>query len=291
MYQGSCYIGIAGGAETIHFAAYASIMNMSRRDGDTVPQFIQGTKGYEVRQKHFDRFMESDHEFMLLLDGDMIFEEDTLERLRSHGLPYVSGLYMYRTMNMQQIWFEPFSGEWPYKPMVKPPERGKLQEIGASGWGCILIHRDVVKNTRQILKGELDVIEDDMDVWPYNQNELHDTIDILSKATELNDESYCTFGYGSEDVEQASLKIREIIRPLRGDKSSIVGSDVRYPFYALHAGYQLMGDPEVRPRHLLTYGLSPDDYEALPIDAINEKQYQINAQWEAERDRLLEVAI
>ena len=62
MTNNSVYIGVAGGAEMVHFSAYASIMNMTRRDGDSVPTFIQGTKGYEVRQNHFDRFIASDHD-------------------------------------------------------------------------------------------------------------------------------------------------------------------------------------------------------------------------------------
>ena len=227
MTNNSVYIGVAGGAEMVHFSAYASIMNMTRRDGDSVPTFIQGTKGYEVRQNHFDRFIASDHDYILLLDGDMVFQEDTLERLRSHERPYVSGLYCYRTLNpIRLMWFQPWDGNFPFKPWIDPPERGRLHDIGASGWGCVLIHRDVVMATRGILAGEYDVLEDDMDVWP-----------------------------GTDLV-------------LRGMQRPIIGSDIRYPFYARAAGYQLQGDPDVRPRHLLTYGLSPDDYENQPLERL-----------------------
>lgn len=226
------YIGVAGGAEMIHFSAYASIMNMARRDGDGFPTFIQGTKGYEVRQQHFNRFIASQHDWMLLLDGDMVFEPDTLERLRSHERPYVSGLYCYRTLSpIRLMWFKPWDGQWPYKPWIDPPERGRLHKIGASGWGCMLIHRDVVNGTRgTILKDELDVIEDAMYAWPRYPDEPE--------------------------------------RILRGTRQSIIGSDIRYPFYALAAGFQLYGDPDVRPRHLLTYGLSPDDYENQPPERL-----------------------
>lgn len=227
----TCYIGVAGGAEMIHFAAYASIMNLTRREGDSLPQFIQGTKGYEVRQQHFNRFIESEHDYMLLLDGDMVFEPDTLERLRSWERPYVSGLYCYRSLNpIRLMWFQPWDGAWPFKPWIDPPERGKLHAIGASGWGCILIHRDVVNAVRGILKDELDVLEDAMYAWPRYPDE-------------------------PEEI-------------LRGDRHTIIGSDLRYPFYARAAGYQLQGDPDVRPRHLLTYGLSPDDYENQPAERL-----------------------
>ena len=64
--------------------------------------------------------------------------------------------------------------------------------------------------------------------------------------------------------------LQEQIRPLRADRE-FIGSDIRFPFFALQAGYQLWGDPEARAAHLLDYPLTPDDYEAQP-DEISAKQ-------------------
>lgn len=229
-YEGTCYIGVVGPPQG-PYNAWNSILNIKRRDGDGAIVPIYATKGYEARQQHFNKFMASEHDFMLLLDHDMIYGRDTLERLRAWGKPYLSGLYMRRRVSpMIPIWFKPWSGEWPYDWWLDIPERGRLHEIGASGWGCILIHREVVTETRKLLKGEPDVIEDDMDVWPFDWRE----------------------------VQRGEAEIR----PLRGVKDHIVGSDVRYPFYALHAGYQLYGDPDVRPRHILQYPLRVEDFEA-----------------------------
>jgi hypothetical protein len=235
-YGGPVYTGVVG-PDTIPVQAMLSIINMSRRPGDSPPQFRVGTKGYETRQQHFDHWLtQTEYPFMLLLDHDMVFAEDTLERLRSHGKPYVSGLYMRRRWApMAPIWFEPFEG-WPYRWMTAMPERGRLHEIGASGWGCILIHREVALAVRGLLKGELDVIEDDMDVWPY-------------------------------DLE-AVLAGRERLRPLRGIPGEPIGSDVRYPFFALHAGYPLYGDPDVRPGHLIHYPLTADDFAGMSAGAV-----------------------
>ncbi|MCO5191360.1 MAG: glycosyltransferase [Anaerolineae bacterium] len=230
-YTGTCYIGVVGGDNT-PTRALTSIMSIKRRDGDSVPKFIMATKGFSARQMHVDAFMESGHDFMLFLDHDMIFEPDTLERLRSHERPYISGLYLRRqTAPLGLIWYKPFSGEWPFENWIDDPQRGKLHEIGASGWGCMLVHRDVITDTREILKGEPDIIEDDMDVWPYDLN--------------------------------AVMSGSEKIRPLRVDKKVIVGSDVRYPFYAKAAGYTLYGDPDVRPSHVTEYALRCDDYAAM----------------------------
>lgn len=219
-YTGSAYIGVVG-PDDIPVQAVLSIINIQRRDGDSFPRFMMATKGYEARQNHINAFLESDHDYLLLLDHDMIFEPDTLERLRSHERPYVSGLYMRRRFApMFSVWFEPFDGVWPLMPFTDDPERGRLHELGASGWGCILLHRDMIEAVRPSLCGEQEVLEDDMDVWPDGT-------------------------------------------PCRGTKDQI-GSDIRYPVLCKRAGWSLWGDPDVRPKHLVQYPLSPDDYTGTP---------------------------
>ncbi len=219
-YTGSAYIGVVG-PDTIPVHSVLSIMNLQRRDGDSIPRFKMATKGYEARQLHINEFLSSEHDYILLLDHDMIFEADTLERLRSHGLPYVSGLYMRRRFApMFSVWFEPFDGQWPLMPFTDDPERGRLHELGASGWGCMLMHRAMIEAVRPSLCGEHEVIEDDMDTWPDGT-------------------------------------------PLRGTKDP-VGSDIRYPLLCKRAGFTLWGDPDVRPKHIVSYPLSPDDYSGTP---------------------------
>ena len=253
-YEGSCYIGVVG-PDSIPILAATSIIQIERNEDDGVPQFIAATKGYVARQSIINNFLQSEHDFCLLLDHDMTFPADTLQKLRSHKLPFVSGYYMRRQFApLYSVWFEPFSGEWPHKPFLREPERNKLHELGASGWGCMLVHREVIEETRKILKGEWDVIEDDMDVWPYDL--------------------------------AAVMRGEEQIRPLRGDKSDVVGSDIRFPFYAKAAGYTLYGDPEVRPAHITQYQLSPDDFSARSIGEITELQVGADAQIEKQRERL-----
>lgn len=227
-YEGTCYIAVTGG-ETSYPQSDYSIHQLTIRPGDTL-HIEMGTKGYEVRQSHLNKFMASDHDFILFLDQDQVFEPDTLERLRSHKLPYVSGYYMRRRFNpILPVWHEyPEENRLPYKPWSTDPERGRLHEIGASGWGCVLVHRQVIEGVRAILKGEPEILEDDMDVWPYDL--------------------------------RAVLRGEEQIRVLTGVKNHIIGSDVRFPFFAREAGFTLYGDPDVRPGHVASYIITPDDY-------------------------------
>jgi hypothetical protein len=241
-YEGTCYIGVVG-PDAIPNQAVISIMNIQRCVGDDAPLLISATKGYEARQQHVDNFMASGHDFLLLLDHDMIFEADTLERLRSHKQPYLSGYYMRRQYApIYPVWYEPFES-WPMRPYLDDPPRDRLVKLGASGWGCILLHRAVIEATRAILHGEPDIIEDDMDVWPYD----------LTEAV--------SSGRG--------------LRLLRGRKD-IIGSDIRYPFYAAHAGFPLYGDANVQPRHIANYPISCDDYAGQTLAHLRELRQAVD---------------
>lgn len=260
-YEGTVYTGVVG-PESDYSVCWRSIIDMERRQGDEVPKFIVGTKGYELRQMHINNFMESNHSFLLMLDHDMVFPRDTLERLRSHKLPYVSGLYMRRQFQpMAPIWFHDNPrGHWPQSPYCELPESGILHKIGASGWGCILVHREVIQSVRPLLKGEPEVIEDDMDIWPYD---LQKVMEALQALRELVNEPMTK-------AKQPALndwltQLEGEIKPLRGTKDAI-GSDIRFPFFAKQAGYQLWGDPDVKPGHIVYYPLTVNDYANMGDD-------------------------
>jgi hypothetical protein len=245
LYKGSCYIGVVG-SEDENGECRDTIERIERKTGDTAPVFIRATKGYEARQMHLNNWYENTkHPFMLLLDSDMKFPVHTLKRLRAHGLPFVSGLYMRRRYApIAPVWFEQGeAGAMPMTPFTAVPMENTLYKLGASGWGCILIHRDVVTATRPLLKGEAEIIEDDMDVYPYD---LRVVMDALNNFSDDN---------ARETIEV----LRKEIRPLRGLKDS-VGSDIRFPFFARLAGFELHGDTGVMCEHMLNYPISPMDY-------------------------------
>ena len=95
-YTGSVYIGVVGGDTDIGMCR-DSIHALQLRAGDKYPYWIRATKGYEARQLHLDKwYEEGKHEFILLLDHDMVFPTDALERLRSHAMPFLTGYYLRR---------------------------------------------------------------------------------------------------------------------------------------------------------------------------------------------------
>lgn len=253
-YKGTVYIAVVGASFEIG-ECRDSIARIVTRQGDTGPHYGRATKGFDARQKHLNKFIESGQDFILFLDHDMYFLPDTLERLRSHKLPYVSGLYMRRKWEtLAPVWYRKFSGKWPMEPWVGKVANDKLHEIGASGWGCILLHRDVILETQKVLKTEPEVIEDDMDIWPYDIHQIMRAINNLDG-----------FAQGKEKMDPLTISpyvdiLKEEIKPLRCDRG-VVGSDIRFPFFALQAGFQLMGDPQVSPGHNVHFPLRPSMYE------------------------------
>ncbi len=221
---GSVYIGVAG-SEIELGAAYRSVNAIIRRTSDSQIYFGEGTKGVEVRQEHVDAFLRSEHNFILFLDGDMDYPPETLEVLRSHGLPCVSALAFRRTYKPTTIpaWYEDDPGfNWPMMPFRETPEVGRLYRLGATGFFCWLIHRSVFEAVTPVLKGELPILEDDMDVWPYSLPEV--------------------------------IAGREKLRLLRGIKRT-VGADVRLSFFIRQAGFTIWGDPGVTCGHYINYPL------------------------------------
>ena len=245
----SVYVGVVG-PDIEYGPCGDSIRNLNIRKGDRPPQYVRATKGFDARNEHIRQFLKSDHDAILLLDSDMAFAPDTLEKLRSHGMPYISGYYMRRQYRpIVPVMFEYNEhNEWPYEPMTRDPRPGELHRIGASGWGCILVHREVFEAVKPILKGEPFVIEDDMDVWPY------DLPKVLSYIKTLN------FSEDKVVLKKTARALAHEFRPLRGMKDNI-GSDIRFPFFAKQAGYHLYLDASVRPGHVINYYLTGDDFK------------------------------
>ena len=78
-----------------------------------------------------------------MLDTDMVFRLEDLERLLAHDLDVVSGLYQAGDGRLMAApeWVEGLNAKWPPTPDRKWPEG--LSEVVATGMGCIAIKRAV----------------------------------------------------------------------------------------------------------------------------------------------------
>jgi len=263
-YMGSVYVGVVG-SENENGRCRDSIDHLRMQPGDTGPVFIRATKGFEARQMHIDQFLKNTvNNFIFLMDSDQVFPIDALDKLRAHKLPFISGYYLRRQYNpIAPVWYRRGeAGVMPMQPWTADPERGALVPLGASGWGCVLIHRDVFTGVEKLLKGESFVIEDDMDIYPYDLRRTMRTIDALEAISRSKPTVKVLWPSLAEYVGV----LREEIKPLRWTKDN-VGSDIRFPFFARLAGFELWGDPDVRCDHTLNYPLSCDDYSGIVQEA------------------------
>ena len=278
-YTGSVYIAVVG-SESEYGPCRDTIEAIAKREGDGGPYFNRATKGYEARQSHLTNWINNtEHSFLLMLDADMYFPPHTLERLRSTGLPFVSGFYMRRTIQpVVPVWFERGeTGRMPFKPMVSIPEKDKVYPIGASGWGCMLIHRDVITAVRPLLKGEMEIIEDDMDIYPYDFRRVMDAI--------------CALDHGIASMKQSEARrqidiLKEELRPLRGIKDEVVGSDIRFPFFAQLAGFPLWGDTGVLCEHNTVYPVGIEDWLQQPAFNVRDMSLAINEENRKEIEKI-----
>jgi hypothetical protein len=285
-YTGSCYIAVAG-PDNENGECRDSIDNLILRPGDEGPNFGRGTKGYATRQEHLNYWINKTvHPFCLFLDSDQVFQRDALERLRVHKLPYISGFYTRRSWTpVAPVWFKPWDGRWPFLPWLDPIEKDTLYKIGASGWGCVLLHRDVVMAVREMLHGEWEILEDDMDIWPYDLGSIMAAMTGL--RTLITESPARSTLMPALEAHTATLEAQ--IRPLRVDRD-VIGSDIRFPWFALQAGYQLMGDSGVLCGHVINYPLGLNDYNLMPEEMLThirtehiKKRKVENAQIEAQK--------
>jgi len=121
------------------------------RPGDTMATH-SGATGLAARKACCSEFLsKKDFDALLMLDMDMDYPADILERLREHDKDIVCGHYYRRQLNpmMSLVELSP-DGTWPYVPILDPPKEG-LHEIACAGFGCVLIKREVIEAVAKTL--------------------------------------------------------------------------------------------------------------------------------------------
>ena len=122
-------------------------------DSKNLPQKVM--RGDVARMTFCDSFLESDKDALLLLDCDMVHPPDLLERLREWDKDMVTAHYWKRTTPMESVCSVSPDGTWPYLPLdVRNLPLEGLVEIDSSGFGAVLIKREVIQGVRSGLGEE-----------------------------------------------------------------------------------------------------------------------------------------
>lgn len=93
-------------------------------------------------------------DYLVFFDDDMLFPADTLQKLVSHGLPVVGGLYFMKDVPFEPVMFRYKSrllvpsalyGETGFYNIVATWEPNSLIEVDGIGCGCMAIQRKVLE--------------------------------------------------------------------------------------------------------------------------------------------------
>ena len=141
--------GVSGSMQ--HIKSLDSIWNdLVTREGDEFG-FRYGGVGWATRMELCDIFLsQPKFDALFMIDMDMKFPSDALEKLRSHDLDMVSGHYFHRrTDPMASVVQVEKDGK--LIPLMEIPIGG-IQEIATTGMGCLLIKREVIEAVAKIPK-------------------------------------------------------------------------------------------------------------------------------------------
>ena len=132
-------------AKNIEAATFKSIYDLIIPDGFKVTfQYFYGYQVDQVRNLIADWTVKG-YDYLFAVDSDIVFPSDTLVRFLNHDKDIVTGIYRQRIPDHQVIEiFE--ANEWGgfnHMPWEKLKGKG-LVEVGACGFGCVLIKKHVL---------------------------------------------------------------------------------------------------------------------------------------------------
>lgn len=131
-----------------HFAHSLASMN---RVGETMLAFEIGSLIYSSRNELAKKCIKANADAVLFLDSDMIFPEDTLEKMAKHiedGKEIVTGLYFRRRAPFTPVLYKELgidaNGEAFHENLEELPDSKELFEVAGAGGGCLMITKNVL---------------------------------------------------------------------------------------------------------------------------------------------------
>jgi len=98
---------------------------------------------WKAREKIRRKFLRGKYDFLFFAGEDIVFSDDTLIRLISHGLPVISAMYFDRTkLHRPYTFYLNSAGQFHYRD---PEIFSGLIKVDATGLDACLIRRDVLE--------------------------------------------------------------------------------------------------------------------------------------------------
>lgn len=130
-------------------AAFCGSLARLQKVGECVLAMQMGSLIYTSRNTLATQAIQSEADYVLWLDSDMVFEPDTLIRLmdtlEKNGLDIVTGLYFRRVPPYTPVLFDQLDRRtetiFDWTEFREIPK--ELFEVGGCGFGCVLMRTDV----------------------------------------------------------------------------------------------------------------------------------------------------
>lgn len=183
---------------------FRSIYNMKVPDGyETHFEYFYGYQIDQIRNliadwaKHYD--------YLFSVDSDIVVPEDALEKMISHDLDAVSGVYIQRLHDRQtvELYYKTNMGHMNYTGDDLP--RNKLIEVSGFGFGCALIKREVflaIDYPHFEYRSALD-----------HKHTLSEDIDFCMKAEEKGFKLYADTSIICDHIGKHTFKLPEVPSP------------------------------------------------------------------------------
>ena len=124
-------------------------MKRLRKPENTAYEFVSYVPLPEARTILAKRFLQTGYEWALWMDDDVIPPADGLEKLLSHNLPLVTGLYPTRKKWGEQTlsaWVKASDGRKSGYVAIGFDQPGRLVKVDVAGMGFLLMHRSVLES-------------------------------------------------------------------------------------------------------------------------------------------------
>lgn len=113
--------------------------------------FVQNSLVYQARDQIVKTFMESGHDALMMIDSDMTFHWEAVDRLASYNLPFVTAKAFKRVPPFQPCFYTQVNWEEGKEAELQVPiqyQLNTLLEIEGAGMACALIKREVFEQVQ-----------------------------------------------------------------------------------------------------------------------------------------------
>lgn len=141
--------------ENVSTSTFQSIYNMRRGDNNVKFEHIRGYDCAAARNNIVKKFLESDCDYLMMVDHDVVLPENALLDLLEDDKEVVSGYYAHRSASYDGKTCLCYLGHFNYDHQYMDEDILELKRLGTTvfqikggGMGCILIKRSLLERMK-----------------------------------------------------------------------------------------------------------------------------------------------